>query len=182
MTFEDLALQGQPTVRNSMVTNLGFKLQEIRKDFIRECFSDFNQIEHRLEYVANIHGIEFINDSKATNLNSTWYALETMSKSVIWIAGGLDRGIDYSSLKALVKEKVAVIICLGLDNRNLFFTFEDLEIPMFSASSMEEAVELAYLAGKKGDVVLLSPACASFDLFENYEERGIAFKKTVKKL
>lgn len=181
MTFEDLALQGQPTVRTSMVANLGLRLQEIRKDLIRECFSDFNRVEHRLEYVTNIHGIEFINDSKATNINSTWYALETMTKPVIWIAGSLET-VDYSSLKSLVKSKVVVIICLGKDNRNLFLSFDDLNIPMFSASSMEEAVELAYVAGKKGDTVLLSPACASFDMFENYEDRGASFKKIVKKL
>lgn len=182
MTLEDLALQGHSSVRTSMVSGLGAKLMEIRKDFIRESFSDLNKTEHRLEFVSKVHGIEFINDSLATNVNATWYALETMVKPVIWIAGGLDGGKDYSSLRNLVKEKVVSIICLGTDNRNLIFHFQDLNLPMFIATSMEDAVNLAYTTGKKGDVVLLSPATASFDLFKDYEQRGKAFKNAVKQL
>jgi UDP-N-acetylmuramoylalanine--D-glutamate ligase len=139
-------------------------------------------MEHRMESVANVHGIEFINDSRSTNINSTWFTLESMSKPVIWIAGGIDAGIDYTQLKPLLRAKVKSIIFLGMDSSYLISSMSDLEIPVTDASTMEEAVALAYFAGMMGDVILLSPGCPSFDLFKDYEERGSAFKKAVKQL
>jgi UDP-N-acetylmuramoylalanine--D-glutamate ligase len=182
MTLETLALQGHPTIRNSMAASISARIQEVRKNFIRECFSDFQKMEHRMEPVANVHGIEFINDSRSTNLNSTWYTLESISRPVIWIAGGMDMALDYEQLQALLKTKVKSIIFLGMDSTRLVASLAGLEIPITDAASMEEAVELAYVAGKMGDVVLLSPGCASFDLFRDYEERGIAFRNAVKQL
>jgi UDP-N-acetylmuramoylalanine--D-glutamate ligase len=139
-------------------------------------------VEHRLEHVLKIHGINFINDSKATNVNSTWYALESMPDNVIWIAGGMDKGNDYNSLRDLVRAKVKAIICLGVDNAKIHDAFKDLVATIVDTKSADEAVQTAYYLGKKGDTVLLSPACASFDLFENYEERGNLFKKAVREL
>ncbi|MCX6247730.1 MAG: hypothetical protein NTW10_08350 [Bacteroidetes bacterium] len=182
MTLETLALQGHPGVRTSMAASITARIKEVRSNFIKECFSDFQQMEHRMESVANVHGIEFINDSRSTNINSTWYTLESMSKPVIWIAGGKDSSIDYSQLKSLLKAKIKSIIFLGMDSSRLISSMSDLDIPVTDASTMEEAVELAYVAGSMGDVVLLSPGCASFDLFRDYEERGNAFKKAVKQL
>jgi UDP-N-acetylmuramoylalanine--D-glutamate ligase len=182
MTLEALALQGKHNMYNSMAAGIAARVLDIRKDTVKECLSDFQNIEHRLEFVANIHGIEFINDSKATNINSTWYALESYDKQIIWIAGGVDKGNDYSKLEELVTKKVKAIICLGIDNEKLIDAFYGTGIEMFQTRSMEEAVALAYRHGKPNDVVLLSPACASFDLFENYEERGTMFKEAVKSL
>jgi UDP-N-acetylmuramoylalanine--D-glutamate ligase len=182
MTLETLALQGHPFVHSSMAASITARIKEVRSNFIKECFCDFQRMEHRMEPVANVHGIEFINDSKSTNINSTWFTLETMSKPVIWIAGGMDSGIDYSQLKALIRDKVKSIIFLGMDSTTLLSSMSDLEIPITDASSMEEAVELAYSSGAMGDVVLLSPGCPSFDLFKDYEERGNAFKEAVKQL
>ena len=181
MTLEVLAQQGHH-IQVSMAAAIGSKIGEIRKNIIKECFSDFQQIEHRLEYIANVHGITFINDSRATNINSAWYALESINKPIIWIAGGVDTGNDYSMLWSMVSKKVKAMICLGVDNENLLQSFSGFNFPITSTRSIKEAVDLAYIAGKKGDTVLLSPACASFDLFTDYEERGNAFKKAVKNL
>ena len=182
MTLEELALQGKHNVYNSMAASIASKLVDIRKESIRQSLSDFENVEHRLEYVARIHGIDFINDSKATNVNSTWYALETTDSPVIWIAGGIDKGNDYTKLMKLVPEKVKAIICLGIDNSKLIELFADLVPAIYETQSAEQAVLTAYTIGKKGDTVLLSPACASFDLFDNYEERGNKFKQAVKNL
>jgi UDP-N-acetylmuramoylalanine--D-glutamate ligase len=182
MTLEELALQGKHNVYNSMAASIGSKLVDIRKESIRQSLSDFENVEHRLEYVARIHGIDFINDSKATNVNSTWYALETTDTPIIWIAGGIDKGNDYTKLMKLVPEKVKAIICLGKDNSKLIELFADLVPAIYETQSAEQAVLTAYTIGKKGDTVLLSPACASFDLFDNYEERGNKFKQAVKNL
>ncbi|MHC1778435.1 MAG: UDP-N-acetylmuramoyl-L-alanine--D-glutamate ligase [Lentimicrobium sp.] len=182
MTLEELALQGKHNVYNSMAAGVASRLVDLRKETIKECLADFQNVEHRLEFVANIHGIEFINDSKATNINSAWYALETLNKKIIWIAGGIDKGNDYTKLFELVKQKVKAIICLGIDNEKLIDTFKDKVAYISETTSIEEAVELAYYLGRKGDAVLLSPACASFDLFENFEERGRKFKAAVNAL
>ncbi len=182
MTLEALVKQGQTTVYDSLVASIGPKIREIRKEYIKESFYGFQQVEHRLELVAVIHGIEFINDSKSTNINGTWFAMESSSRPVIWIVGGIDSGNDYAVLRHLVRSNVKGIICLGLDNRRIHVAFDDLDLPMADVTTMEEAVQAAYYMGNAGDVVLLSPACASFDLFENYEERGKAFRKSVKNL
>jgi UDP-N-acetylmuramoylalanine--D-glutamate ligase len=182
MTLEKLASQGHDSIHASMAAGIGNRIGEIRKDSIKKSFSDFMEIEHRMEKVANVHGIEFINDSKATNVNSTWFALESMIKPIIWIAGGVDTGNDFSILCSLIKKRVKAIICLGTDNENLISAIRQTNIPFLTTQSMAEAVELSYLAGTKGDVVLLSPACASFGLFLDYEDRGNEFKKEVRKL
>lgn len=182
MTVEELALQGKHNIYNSMAAGIASRILDIRKEIIRESLSDFVNIEHRLEYVAKINDIEFINDSKSTNVNSAWYALESYDKPIIWIAGGVDKGNDYSMLKDLVKAKVKAIVCLGKDNKKLIKAFKDVVPLIEETSSVEEAVAVAYRIGKKGDVVLLSPACASFDLFENYEDRGSKFKAAVRRL
>lgn len=182
MTVEELALQGKHNIYNSMAAGIAARILDIRKEIIRESLSDFENIEHRLEYVAKINDIEFINDSKSTNVNSAWYALESFDKPIVWIAGGVDKGNDYSMLKDLVKAKVKAIVCLGKDNKKIIKAFKDVVPIIEETSSAEEAVAVAYRLGKKGDVVLLSPACASFDLFENYEDRGNKFKAAVKAL
>ena len=182
MTLETLALQGHPGVHSSMAASITARIKEVRSNFIRDCFCDFQRMEHRMESIANVHGIEFINDSRSTNINSAWFTLESMSKPVIWIAGGMDSGIDYTQLKPLIRAKVKSIIFLGMDSTYLISSLCDLEIPITDALTMDEAVELAYFAGEMGDIVLLSPGCASFDLFKDYEERGNAFKKAVKYL
>jgi len=182
MKLDELALQGKHNTYNSMAAGIASRLLEIRKETIKQCLSDFQNIEHRLERVANIHGIEFINDSKATNVNSTWYALESMQKPVIWIVGGLDKGNDYSPLKNLIKAKVKAIICLGIDNKKLYSAFADLVPTIEETQDIKEAVNMAYHLGMPDDVVLLSPACASFDLFENYKDRGNQFKTAVQML
>lgn len=182
MTIQELALQGKHNIYNSMAAAVSTKLVEIRKETIRESLSDFHNIAHRLEVVGNVHGIEFINDSKATNVNSTWYALESMTNPVILILGGVDKGNDYSMLNSLVKEKVKAIICLGTDNNKIIKAFTGVVGTIMEARSAKEAVDQAYRLGKKGDTVLLSPACASFDLFDDYEDRGTQFKQAVRSL
>jgi UDP-N-acetylmuramoylalanine--D-glutamate ligase len=182
MTLEELALQGRHNLYDSMAAGITARLLDIRKETIKQCLSDFQHIEHRLEFVASIHGVEYINDSKATNVNSTWFALESMHKIVVWIAGGQDKGNDYSSLEPLVKAKVRVIICLGKDNRKIKETFSDLVENIVEVQSADDAVKAAYSLAFRGEAVLLSPACASFDLFENYEDRGNQFKKAIKNL
>ena len=182
MSILELALQGKHNVYNSMAAGIAARVLEIRKEVVRESLSDFQNVEHRLEHVATVHGIEFINDSKATNVNATWYALESMDKPVVWVVGGQDKGNDYTHLRELVKQKVKAIVCLGLDNDKLHKAFGDLVKDMVDASSAEQAVHAAYALAEEGDAVLLSPACASFDLFENYEDRGRRFKAAVRSL
>ncbi len=166
-------------IYGSMAAGIAARLSDLRKKSIKEGLGDFLKEEHRLERVAFVRGVEFVNDSKATNINSTWYALETISKPIVWIAGGQDPGNDYGEIAHLVARKVKTIICLGLDNRKITKAFERHIHLIFETRSMEDAVKSAYLAASPGDAVLLSPACASFDLFENYEERGNLFKKLV---
>lgn len=182
MSIHELALQGRHNTYNSMAGGIVGRLVELRKDLIRESLSDFSAVEHRLENIGSVHGIEFINDSKATNINSTWYALECMNKPVVWIVGGVDKGNDYSMVEDLVRDKVKAIICLGKDNEKIHKAFEGIIETIVDTTSAEEAVKTSYYIGKKGDAVLLSPACASFDLFENYEERGQKFKAAVRSL
>jgi UDP-N-acetylmuramoylalanine--D-glutamate ligase len=182
MSIHELALQGKHNAKNSMAAGVAARIFEIRKEIVRESLADFQNVEHRLEFVADIHGIRFINDSKATNVNSTWYALESMRDPVVWIVGGVDKGNDYSMLFDLVKEKVKAVICLGTENEKLLRAFSDKVEQIAEARSAPEAVALAYRFAHQGDTVLLSPACASFDLFENYEDRGQQFKQAVKSL
>lgn len=182
MTLEELALQGKHNAYNSMAASISAKLIEIRKETIKQCLSDFQNVEHRLEHVASIHGVDFINDSKATNVNSAWYALESMEGNVIWIAGGIDKGNDYESLRDMVKEKVKAVVCLGVDNSRIHEAFGDIMETIVDTNSAEDAVNVSYSLAEHGDSVLLSPACASFDLFENYEDRGRKFKEAVNKL
>ncbi len=182
MTLEQLALQGKHNVYNSMAAGVAAKLMEIRNETIKQCMSDFQNIAHRLEYVGSVHGINFINDSKATNINSTWYAMESTLKPIVWIAGGIDKGNDYKLIKSLVREKVKAIVCLGTDNKKLHEEFGDDVEMIVDTDSAAAAVQAAYQLASKGDTVLMSPACASFDLFENYEDRGNQFKQAVRNL
>ena len=182
MNIQQLALQGKHNIYNSMASAIAGRIFDLRKDLIRESLIDFKNVEHRLERVIKVHGIEYINDSKATNVNATWYALESMTKPTVWIVGGVDKGNDYSTLFDLVSEKVNTIICLGEDVQRIHEAFEGKVEHLVDAKSMEEAVKISYHFGSKGDAVLLSPACASFDLFDNYEHRGYEFKKTVRNL
>lgn len=182
MSIHELALQGRHNSYNTMAGGIVGRLLELRKDVVRESMSDFSAVEHRLEPVGKVQGIEFINDSKATNINSTWYALECQNQPVIWIVGGVDKGNDYSMVAELVKDKVKAIICLGTDNEKIHRAFEGIVETIVDTQSAAEAVKTSYYLGKKGDTVLLSPACASFDLFENYEDRGRQFKAAVRSL
>jgi len=182
MSVFDFALKGKHNQYNTMAACLAATTMEIRKDKIREAVQTFHSLEHRMEYVSTVRGVEFINDSKATNVNSTWYALESMEKPTILILGGVDKGNDYSLIKELVKEKVKAIICLGLDNRKIHEAFGQIVSPIVNTGGAREAVHAAFHFASKGDVVLLSPACASFDLFKNYEDRGNQFKQAVKEL
>ena len=182
MTLQQLALQGKHNVYNSMAAGIAARILDIRSETMRDSLADFRNAEHRLEFVTTVHGIDFVNDSKATNINSTWYALESFNKPVILILGGVDKGNDYSMLLDLVREKVKAIICLGVENKKIHKTFKDVVPTIVNALSAEAAVQAAYRLGKQGDVVLLSPACASFDLFENYEDRGRQFKQAVRAL
>ncbi len=182
MSILDLTLQGKHNTYNSMAAGIASMILEIRNEQLRESLADFKGVEHRLERFLKVHGIEFINDSKATNVNSTWYALESTNKPIVWIAGGIDKGNDYNMLKHLVKEKVKAIVCLGKDNKKLHDAFGNVVKNMIDATSMDEAVKAAYYMARNGDTVLLSPACASFDLFENYEDRGNQFKQKVRNL
>lgn len=182
MNIQQLALQGKHNIYNSMAAAISSRILDLSKEVIRESLVDFKNVEHRLERVIKVHGIEFINDSKATNVNSTWYALESMIKPTIWIVGGVDKGNDYSSLLSLVTKKVKAIICLGEQIDSIKNAFSEKGVEIYFASNMKEAVNYSYQLGEKGDAVLLSPACASFDLFENYEHRGVEFKKNVRNL
>jgi len=182
MSILELALQGKHNTYNSMAAGIASMILEIRNEQLRESLANFTGVEHRLERFLKVHGIEFINDSKATNVNSTWYALESIGKPIVWIAGGVDKGNDYAMLKSLAKEKVKAIVCLGKDNQKIHDAFKGAVKNIVDASSMEEAVKAAYYLARNGDTVLLSPACASFDLFENYEDRGKQFKQNVRNL
>lgn len=182
MSIEELALKGKHNIYNSMAAGIAARVLDIRKEVIRQSLSDFQGIEHRLEHVIKVRGVEFINDSKATNINSTWYALESMTTKVVWIVGGIDKGNDYATLYDLVKEKVKAIVCLGKDNTKIHAAFDDMIDAIVDTQSMEEAVKRSYYLAKSGETVLLSPACASFDLFENYEDRGRKFKDAVRNL
>jgi UDP-N-acetylmuramoylalanine--D-glutamate ligase len=182
MTMHDLALKGRHNTYNSMAAAIVANVLNIRKETIRASLSDFQGVEHRLEPVLTVCGINFVNDSKATNVNSTWYALECMPSSIVWIAGGIDKGNDYAELLPLVRQKVKAIVCLGKDNRKIMSSFVDAAPTIVEACSMEEAVRSAYYLANKGDTVLLSPACASFDLFDNYEDRGRQFKQAIRNL
>ncbi len=182
MTIEQLALQGKHNVYNSMAASIAARLVDVRKENVRESLSDFVNVEHRLEVIATINGVEYINDSKATNVNSVWYALESMNKPVVLIMGGVDKGNDYTQLYDLIKDKVKALICLGVDNSKLMESFSSAVETIAEARTMNEAVAYSSKLGKKGDVVLLSPACASFDLFQNYEDRGMQFKAAVRSL
>jgi UDP-N-acetylmuramoylalanine--D-glutamate ligase len=182
MSLDELSLKGRHNTYNSMAAGITAKVLEIRKEVIRESLTDFQGVEHRLEHVLKIHGVEYINDSKATNVNSTWYALECQTTKVVWIAGGLDKGNDYTELHDLVREKVKALICLGKDNDKLIKAFEGVAPVIVDTHSIGDAVKAAYKQAKNGEVVLLSPACASFDLFENYEDRGRQFKDVVREL
>jgi UDP-N-acetylmuramoylalanine--D-glutamate ligase len=182
MSIYDLSLSGKHNVYNSMSAGIVAKAITIRNEFIRDCFSNFKNVEHRLEAVISVCGIKFINDSKATNINSTWYALESVRGKIVWIVGGIDKGNDYSVLMDLVKEKVKAIVCLGVDNSAIHKAFDDVVEKIVDTNSMEAAVIASYKSAYKDDTVLLSPACASFDLFENYEDRGRQFKMQVRRL
>lgn len=182
MTIEELALQGKHNIYDSMAAGIAGSLIGLRKESIKESLGSFENAAHRLELVANIHGIEFINDSKATNVNSVWWAMESQHKPVIWIAGGIDKGNDYTKLFDAVKSRVKALVCLGVDNQKLIDAFTGIIPVITEVMSMEEAVNQAYYLARKDEVVILSPACASFDLFENYEDRGNQFKEAVNAL
>ena len=182
MSINDFALKGKHNYYNSMAASMATTAIDIRKEKIREALQTFETLEHRMEPVATIKGVEFINDSKATNVNSTWYALESMEKPVVLILGGVDKGNDYAILKELVAEKVKAIVCLGTDNLKIHEAFANVVPQIVNTDNAVDAVATAFHFAGKGDVVLLSPACASFDLFKNYEDRGVQFKKAVKDL
>ena len=182
MSIDDFKLKGKHNQLNSMAASLAATAVDIRKDKIREALQTFESLEHRMESVATIRGVEFINDSKATNVNSTWFALESMEKPTILILGGVDKGNDYSTMFEMVTEKVKAIICLGSDNLKIHSAFGEIVSTIIDTNSAEDAVKEAFKFATKGDVVLLSPACASFDLFKNYEDRGNQFKQAVKSL
>ncbi len=179
---ECIALEGKHNQKNAMAATSVAKLMKIRKATIRESLSNFQGVEHRLEKVLKIQNIQYINDSKATNVNATFFALDSMNSPTIWIVGGVDKGNDYAELLPLVNEKVKAIICLGLDNRKIIDAFANIVDVMVEVSTMSDAVKMAQRIAEKGDSVLLSPACASFDLFENYEDRGRQFKQAVQNL
>lgn len=182
MKITELALQGKHNLYNSMASGIAGRVLDLKKDVIRESLTDFKNVEHRLEEIVKVHGITFVNDSKATNVNSTWYALESYQRPIVWIVGGVDKGNDYEMLKELVADRVKAIVCLGKDNHKIHDAFGDIIEDIISTESAQDAVNMAYQLSQKGDTVLLSPACASFDLFDNYEDRGHQFKKAVKAL
>tara|TARA_B100000927_G_C16468468_1_gene470594 strand:- start:564 stop:1883 length:1320 start_codon:yes stop_codon:yes gene_type:complete len=182
MTIQELALQGKHNMFNTMAAAIAARVFEVKDSVIRQSMLDFKNAEHRLEFVLTINGIDFINDSKATNVNASWFALESIQKNVVWIVGGVDKGNEYSDLFSLVNEKVKAIICLGDNNQNIMQSFQGKVDAIVQASTMKEAVNQSFNLAEKGDTVLLSPACASFDLFENYEDRGLQFKKSVRLL
>ncbi len=182
MPTSELTLKGKHNVKNAMAASAAAHLLRIRKATIRESLENFQGVEHRLEDVLKINNVRYINDSKATNVNATFYALDAMKTSTVWIVGGVDKGNDYSDLYALVNEKVKAIICLGVDNRKIIHAFQNCIDTIVETSSMTEAVKAAYEIAERNDNVLLSPACASFDLFESYEDRGRQFKQAVREL
>lgn len=182
MSIHDLTTKGKHNLYNSMAAGISSRIAGIRKEKIRESFSSFKGLEHRLEFVATIRGVDFVNDSKATNVNSVWYALESMTKPTVLILGGQDKGNDYNEILELVKEKVKAIVCMGIDNAPIHAAFEGVVDSIVDTQSAKDAVNAAYALAEKGDAVLLSPACASFDLFTNYEDRGEQFKEAVRNL
>ncbi|NAY92373.1 UDP-N-acetylmuramoyl-L-alanine--D-glutamate ligase [Muricauda sp. JGD-17] len=182
MSTDILALEGQHNVKNAMAASLAALLVNVRKETIRQSIQSFQGVPHRLEKVLKINHVEYINDSKATNVNAAFYALDGIKKPIVWIAGGIDKGNEYSELMPLVREKVKAIVCLGMDNTKLKDAFGNVIDLMVETYSMEEAVKVAYKIAERGDAVLLSPACASFDLFKNYEDRGNQFKNAIKNL
>jgi len=182
METEYIALEGKHNMKNAMAATSVAKLMQIRKATIRESLSNFQGVEHRLEKVLKIQNVQYINDSKATNVNATFFALDSMNVPTVWIVGGVDKGNDYSELMALVNEKVKAIICLGVDNKKIIEAFGSIVDVMIEVDSMNDAVKMSQRLAEKGDAVLLSPACASFDLFENYEDRGRQFKNAVQNL
>ena len=182
METETMALEGKHNMKNAMAATSVAKLMKIRNATIRESLSNFQGVEHRLEKVLKIQNVQYINDSKATNVNATFFALDSMNTPTVWIVGGVDKGNDYNELMSLVREKVKAIICLGVDNKKIIDVFGNVVDMMIEVNNMEDAVKMAQRLSEKGDTVLLSPACASFDLFENYEDRGNQFKQAVRHL
>ncbi|MDR6844019.1 UDP-N-acetylmuramoyl-L-alanine--D-glutamate ligase [Flavobacterium granuli] len=182
MDTEHIALEGKHNLKNAMAATSVAKILQIRKETIRESLSNFQGVEHRLEKVLKIQNVQYINDSKATNVNSVFFALDSMNTPTVWIVGGVDKGNDYHELMSLVREKVKAIVCLGVDNKKIIDAFGNVVDIMVEVTSMNEAVRMAQRLSEKGDTVLLSPACASFDLFESYEDRGKQFKQAVKNL
>jgi UDP-N-acetylmuramoylalanine--D-glutamate ligase len=182
MKMTELALNGKHNLANSMAAGVAARIFELRKEIVRESLEHFENVEHRLEFVSKVHGVTFINDSKATNVNSTWYALESMKTPTIWIAGGQDKGNDYAELNEMVKNKVKAIICMTKDSAKIRKSFSNLVDTIIDVENADQAVRVSYDLAREGDTVLLSPACASFDLFEDYEDRGRQFKSAVRKL
>jgi len=182
METETIALEGKHNMKNAMAATSVAKLMQIRKATIRESLSNFQGVEHRLENVLKIQNVQYINDSKATNVNATFFALDSMNAPTVWIVGGVDKGNDYNELMSLVREKVKAIVCLGIDNKKIIDAFGNVVDIMVEVTTMSDAVKMAQRLTEKGDTVLLSPACASFDLFENYEDRGTQFKQAVHNL
>ena len=182
MSIYDFALKGKHNAYNTMAASIAATTLGIRKEKIREAVSNFHSLEHRMEFVATVRGVDFINDSKATNVNSTWYALESMQKNTVLILGGVDKGNDYALIADLVKEKVKAIVCMGTDNKKIIEFFKDKVSTIVEVDTAKKAVNASFKLAEKGDLVLMSPACASFDLFKNYEDRGRQFKESVKEL
>ncbi len=182
MSIENIALQSKQNTKTTLASGLTSRLLDVRKERIRESLYNFENVSHRLEFVTAIRGVDFINDSKATNVNATWYGLESMNRPVVWLVGGEDIENDYSILKDIVKEKVKAIICIGIDNSNIKHAFSDIVSDISESTSMEETVSRAFYKAEKGDIVLLSPACSSLDLYDSYEERGEVFKQSVAEL
>jgi UDP-N-acetylmuramoylalanine--D-glutamate ligase len=182
LSIHDLTIKGKHNQYNSMAAGISARAAGIRKEKIRESFESFEGLEHRLEFVATVRGVDFINDSKGTNLNSVWFALESMKQPVVLILGGQDKGNDYNEIMDLVQEKVRAIVCMGIDNAPIHKAFEQVIKNIVDTKSAKDAVAAAYALAEKGDVVLLSPGCASFDLFRNYEDRGTQFKQAVREL
>ncbi|WP_313216742.1 UDP-N-acetylmuramoyl-L-alanine--D-glutamate ligase, partial [Soonwooa sp.] len=182
MKIEELSLMGKHNVANSLAASIAGKLLNISNESIRNSLMTFHGVEHRLENVAEVHGVRYINDSKATNVNATYFALESMKQPTIWIVGGKDKGNDYTEIEELVKKKVKAIVCLGIDNQKIIDFFKNDKEQIYDTSSMEDAVKICSQLAEEGDTVLLSPCCASFDLFNGYEDRGNKFKAEVLKL
>ncbi len=182
LPIKEVALEGMHNVKNVMAATTIAQLKRIRKNVIRESLSDFQGVEHRLEKVLKVENVQYINDSKATNVNATFFALESMKTPTVWIVGGVDKGNDYDELMPLVREKVKAIVCLGVDNQKIKAAYEKVVDDLVEVQSMHDAVVQAKALAEGGDTVLLSPACASFDLFTSYEDRGRQFKEEVLKL